>query len=72
MKAILMQRKDQFVRSLSEKLLTYALGRGLESYDKCAVDDAEKAALTHGYKFSAIIEAIVRSDPFRKRRGDGG
>ena len=35
---ILRQRRDEFARTLTEKLLTYALGRGLEYYDKCAVD----------------------------------
>jgi hypothetical protein len=71
LKAILLQRKDQFARCLSEKLLTYALGRGLESYDNCTVDEVVKATVGHGYKFSAMVAAIARSDPFRKRRGDG-
>jgi hypothetical protein len=72
LKSILMGRKNQFVRCLSEKLLTYALGRGLESYDRCHVDTIVKTTIKNNDKFSALIVAVVQSDPFRKRRGDGG
>lgn len=65
----LVARKEQFVRTFVEYLLTYALGRGLEVYDRCAVDSIVKAAKKGGYKFSAIVHAIVWSDPFSKRRG---
>ncbi|HET6882800.1 MAG TPA: DUF1592 domain-containing protein, partial [Pirellulales bacterium] len=69
LKAILKQRKDEFVRCLAGKMLTYALGRGLEPYDQCAVDDIAASLAQHDYKFSALIQAIVDSDPFQKRRG---
>ena len=59
-----------FRRCLAEKLLTYALGRGLEYYDKCAVDDSRgRRQRPNGDKFSALVLAIVKSDPFQKRRG---
>ncbi len=69
LKAILLQRKNEFSRTLAEKLLTFALGRGLEYYDKCAVDDIVKAMQTNDYRFSAMVLAIAGSDPFTKRRG---
>jgi hypothetical protein len=72
LKQILKGKKQQFVRCLTEKLLTYALGRGLEYYDKCAVDDIVKAAAKNDYCFSTLVTGVVLSDPFRKRRGDGG
>ena len=58
----------QFTRCLSEKLLTYALGRGLEEYDRCAVDQIVKSLEADRYRFSTLILAIVKSDPFQKRR----
>lgn len=71
LKQILLQKKDDFVRCLSEKMLTYALGRGLEFYDKCAVDEVSAALAKNDYKFSTLILEIVASDPFQMRRGKG-
>jgi hypothetical protein len=70
LRKILLGKKDVFTRSLSERLLTYALGRGVENYDKCNVDAIAKTTAASGYKFSALVTAIVQSDPFRLRRGD--
>jgi hypothetical protein len=56
---------------LAEKLLTYALGRGVERYDRCALDDIVKSAAADQYKFSRLVVEIVKSDPFLKRRGKG-
>ncbi len=71
LKAILVEhKKDEFARCLSEKMLTYALGRGLEFYDKCAVDDITKKLRRSDYRFSALIRSIVDSAPFQKRRGE--
>ena len=61
------ERKDEFVRCLAEKMLTYALGRELKSYDRCAVDDIVTAMAENDYRFSSLMLAIVESDPFRKR-----
>jgi hypothetical protein len=69
---ILMTKKDLFVRCFSDKLLTYALGRGTEPNDRCSIDNIVAAAAKHGYRFSSIVTAIVESDPFRMRRGSGG
>lgn len=63
--------KDQFVRCLAGKLLTYGLGRGLEHYDRCAVDEITKAAGAGGNRFSSFVLAVVKSTPFQMRRGEG-
>ena len=70
LRSILMKRKEQFVRCLSEKLLTYALGRGLESYDDMTVGKIVKQVSDKDYKFSALVDAVVVSDPFRKSRAE--
>ena len=70
MKAILYKtRKTEFVRCLSEKMLTYALGRGVEEYDACTVEKIVKDVTADQYRFSRMVLEIVKSDPFRKRRG---
>ena len=68
--SILSRRKDDFTRCLAEKLLTYALGRGLEYYDKCTVDDVVAETIDGDYRFSALLSAIVRSEPFRMQGTD--
>ena len=61
--------KDQFLRCFTEKLLIYALGRGLEYYDECTVDKILEVAAKQDYRISSFIHAIADSDPFLKRRG---
>ena len=56
------------MRSLARNMMTYALGRGLEYPDKCAVDAALEQTAKQGNKFSALVTAIVTSDPFLKRK----
>ena len=68
LKAILKSRDGDFRRCLAEKLLVYALGRGLEYYDKCTVDTIVRNTATNQDKFSALVLEIVNSDPFQKRR----
>ena len=69
LKRILKDRKQQFVRCLTEKMLTYALGRGLEYYDRPTVDRIVATLESEGYRSSVLITEIVKSDPFRLRRG---
>ena len=69
LKQILKDKKQEFVRCLTEKLLTYALGRGLEYYDRPTVDRIVAQLEAEGYRSSALITEIVKSDPFRLRRG---
>jgi len=58
---------DQFVRTLSEKLLTYALGRGLEPADAPAVRAIVRDAAKNDYRFTSLILGVVQSTPFRMR-----
>ena len=69
LKQLLKDRKQQFVRCLTEKMLTYALGRGLEYYDRPTVDRIVAQLESEGYRSSVLITEIVKSDPFRLRRG---
>ena len=68
LRALLLKRKLDFVRTLAEKLLTYALGRGLEPGDKTAVDKIATDAAKDGYRFSSLIQGVAASEPFRKRK----
>lgn len=68
LKKILMDRRDAFVECLAEKMLTYALGRGLEHYDLPAVRKIRRETAAGGYKFSALAMAIANSVPFQLRR----
>jgi hypothetical protein len=69
LRAILKTRQEAFARCLAEKMLTYALGRGVERYDRCTLDNIVKSAGKDHYKFSRLVIDIVKSDPFQKRRG---
>lgn len=64
---IVLARRDEFVECLASKLLTYALGRGLESYDQPAVRAIRRRAAAHDYRFSALVLGVVDSVPFRMR-----
>lgn len=69
LRKVLLGKADQFRGCFAEKLLTFGLGRGLEYYDKCALDEITKASKENGDKFSALVLAVVKSDPFQKRKG---
>jgi hypothetical protein len=64
---ILLSRRDDFLRTLAEKMLIYATGRGLEYYDGCVIDDCMEHMSHHDNRFSSLVESIVRSDAFMKR-----
>ena len=61
-------QKEQFVRAVAGKLLTYALGRGIEYYDAPAVRGIVRGAATDDYRWSSLIQGIVKSAPFQMRR----
>jgi mono/diheme cytochrome c family protein len=63
---------NRFVATLTEKMLTYALGRGLEYYDAPAVRTILRDAAPADYRFSALVTGIVQSQPFRMRRVGAG
>jgi hypothetical protein len=69
LKTILKDKKRLFARCLAEKMLTYALGRGLEYYDRPAIERIVTRAAAQNNKFSVLVTEIVKSDPFTKRRG---
>jgi hypothetical protein len=62
------KRRENFIRNLSEKMLIYALGRGIERTDRPAIERIMKDVATSGYRFSALIEAVVQSVPFDRQR----
>ena len=64
----LLARPEVFVGTLTEKLLTFALGRGVEPYDAPAVRQVVRDARADGYRFSSIVLGIVKSVPFQSRR----
>ncbi len=64
---VLLRKPDQFVQTLTIKLMTYALGRGVEAHDMPTVRAIVRDAANHDYKFSAIVTGIVNSDPFVKQ-----
>ena len=71
LKAILKSSKDAFAEGVTEKLLTYALGRGLERYDRPVIRSIDQKLAADDYRFGRLISEIVNSAPFQKRRGDG-
>lgn len=68
LKEALRHRPELFVSNLSEKLLTFALGRGMESHDAPAIRKIVRAAKADDYRFSAVIIGVVKSAPFTMRK----
>jgi hypothetical protein len=68
LRAALAARPEQFVGVIVEKLLTYALGRGLEPYDMPTVRKIVREAEGEGYRFSALVLGVANSTPFRMKR----
>jgi hypothetical protein len=69
MKALLLANLPDFARCLGEKMLTWSLGRGIESYDRPAVREIVRQTQQHDYRFQAMIKAIVHSPAFLERKG---
>jgi Protein of unknown function (DUF1592)/Protein of unknown function (DUF1588)/Protein of unknown function (DUF1585)/Protein of unknown function (DUF1587)/Protein of unknown function (DUF1595) len=63
----LLKRPDVFVRTMTQKMLTYALGRGVEDYDMPAVRAIVRDSATQDYRFSSLVLGIVNSAPFQMR-----
>lgn len=61
-------KRDQFVRCVVEKMLTYALGRGLRYDDQCTVNEIVKHLAEHDYRAQELVKAICESPPFRQRQ----
>jgi hypothetical protein len=69
LRALLKQDSAAFTRELTEKLLTYALGRGLERYDRPTVSGIIRQLAAPDYRFSQLVSAVVTSAPFAEKRG---
>jgi hypothetical protein len=67
LRKVLMNHSDDFLTTLTEKLLTYALGRGLEAADGPAIRQIKRDAARADYRFAALIQGIVTSMPFQMR-----
>jgi hypothetical protein len=61
----LMRYSPQFVRTMTEKLMTYALGRGVQHFDMPVVRQIVRDAAQNNYKFSSLILGVVKSNPFQ-------
>ena len=66
--ALLAEGDEEFIRTVAEKLLTYALGRGVAYYDQPAVRRITRELAGDGYRWSSLVQAVVASDQFRMRR----
>jgi hypothetical protein len=72
LKSVLRSQASLFGRNVTEKMLTFALGRGLESADAAAVDEISRQAAAANYRFSSFVLGIVKSAPFQMRKGAEG
>jgi hypothetical protein len=70
LRALLLERESGFAATIVEKLLTYALGRGLDAADQPSVRRIVRDAAPGGYRWSALITGVVKSTPFRMRRAE--
>jgi hypothetical protein len=68
LKALLGRERDAFVRGLAEKLMIYALGRGIERFDRPAVAGVVSRLAAHEHRFSELVLGIAQSLPFQMRR----
>jgi hypothetical protein len=68
---LLTKYRDDFLRTATEKLFTFALGRGVEYYDHPAIRSIVREAARDDYRFSSFVVAIVKSAPFQMRRASG-
>jgi hypothetical protein len=67
LKGVLRAEEGLFARNFAEKLLTYALGRGLERSDRASIDEISRDAAADNYRFGTLVHQIVNSSPFRMR-----
>jgi mono/diheme cytochrome c family protein len=67
---VLVGHREEFVETVTEKLLTYAIGRGVEYYDKPVIRAVLREARASDYRWSALVTAVVNSAPFQMRKAD--
>ena len=66
-----MAKRKEFTHCLTEKVTTYALGRGLEYADRCVVDKVAASLASNQYRFTHLIVQVTQSEPFLKRKDPG-
>jgi hypothetical protein len=71
MRQVLAGMLPQFTHTLTQKMLTYALGRGIQRYDRTTVQDISSRVEASGYGFQTLVMEVVHSLPFQSRRGEG-
>jgi hypothetical protein len=71
LKEILRGKSDVFIHNVTEKMLTYSLGRGLERFDRPTVEAISRQVADNGYKFSALVMGVVNSKPFQMQSVEG-
>jgi hypothetical protein len=67
LRSALLSRRNAFTRCLTEKMLTYAMGRGLDQADKSAVEEIVRRLAQNKYRFSELVLGIALSEPFQQR-----
>ncbi len=70
--ALLAEGDHEFIRTVAEKLMIYALGRGVDYYDAPTLRRITRGLASDGYRWSSLVEAVVSSDPFQMRRAPSG
>jgi mono/diheme cytochrome c family protein len=70
LRTLLLARREQFVATVAERLLAYALGRGIEYYDRPTLRQILRDAASSDYRWSSVVLGIVRSAPFQMRRAE--
>jgi uncharacterized protein DUF1585/uncharacterized protein DUF1588 len=70
LRSYIAENRELFYRCVTEKLMTYALGRGLEPYDAVTVDQISESLLADGGRFSTLLVKVIESPAFQTRRGD--
>jgi mono/diheme cytochrome c family protein len=70
MRTLLKDEVPEFARCLTEKMLVYSLGRGLQRFDRRTVQDITRKLEASGYRFQTLIHEVVKSLPFQARRGE--
>jgi len=68
LKKVLLKRKDDFTRAMTEKMLAYALGRGLETYDQAVIKRITDAVMKDGYRSTTLVAEVAKSYPMRWRK----
>ena len=72
LKQILKGKSDVFINNVTEKMLTYSLGRGLERFDRPTVEAIARQVTANNYKFSALVMEVVKSKPFQMQTAEVG